>query len=113
MTDDSLVSDEGITHNYYPEDGRVAVSIQRDDVVDVLQFNLVEPAGRRVVMDGSHDWDGPERTLKDRGELVGSVLEFDVRRRFHRGRIVHSVPQEVPGTVEAHLSTHGADEVRR
>lgn len=99
--------------NHYPEDGRVAVTIRRDDVVDVLQFDLVEPAGRRVVMDGSHEWDGPERTTVDRGELVGATLKFDVRRRFHRGRLLHSVPQEVPGTVEAFLSSNGAEEVRR
>lgn len=95
------------------EQGVVKVSdpFPGQSTADVLTFRITgQEAGLRVVMDGGHSYEEPERTTKDRGPLVGLQLAFEERQRFVHGR-PSTVAQEVPDTVVTQLLKLGASEV--
>jgi hypothetical protein len=95
---------------YDPE--RVTVTERvRADVVDLWKFAVEEITRERVRMEGSYDYDGPERTLNVGGAAAGLKLAFRTRLRLYDGRRVE-VEQTVPEPVVNELLEAEAEQVK-
>jgi len=93
--------------------GQVVVTVKGPERRDIYRFDVADDGGMRIVMDGSHDYDGPERTTRDRGQFYGATLElYRVVSISTETGEPQEIDRAIPREVAAHLVERGAEAVR-